>query len=273
MNRSTTTFLLFSFIVLLGCSANKDSFHRKGETVTLTLNKYPQENQPNTLAFSSITPFLVDFGIGKVKQILENEAGKFTGMYQAEISDSNFYTDASSKDRSMNYRSFVIDRKADLGKGPETVSKMEFKFNTDASRTFIAVQPVALKIDKSKAKLLQNDSTLDVIIDIRMVSFWIDINQEYRTAETANTSFVLSNIELGKAYDSNSKLLSKTSGWMFPIPLSVKPDGTFFGRGTFNLYCTVTEIDDYGKRIETIRNAFETNEAEIKDILLNSGKD
>lgn len=262
--------ILLTLIVIFSCcSANKDSFHQSGEVVEITLNKYPEQGILAT-GLSVAAPVLLDYGVGKIKQLLEKEANKFTAVYTGEISDSNFYRGVSDEKQSLNYESITIVRKAQINGKIETVSNITMKLQVDESGTFLMLQPHSLKIDKSKAKLVMDDNTLDIKIDISMVSFWVGADQEYRTQETANTSFLLSNIELGRTYTTTDTELQRSSGWLFPVPLSRKTDNSVYGKGTFNLVITVTEVDDYGKRIEKIRSVLETNEEQLRDLILSN---
>lgn len=253
--------------ILLGCVANKNSFHEEGEIVDIQLNQAPETALVGA-GLTVVAPILVDYGIRSVKKVLAKEADKYTATYGNQINDSHFYKDVSENAHSLNYESVTLTRKAVVNGNQTAVSQVTLKFSIDGSGTFLSLQPVAIKIDKSKAKLRQGDNSMDLVLQVQMISFWVDADQNYHGEETANVIMPIYNIELGKAYGPKDKELSKNSGWFLPVPLSHRADGQVFGNGTFSLLVTVTEVDDFGKRIGSISELVNTNEDALKDWLL-----
>ncbi|MCG2461403.1 hypothetical protein K8352_11635 [Flavobacteriaceae bacterium F89] len=251
----------------LGCAANKDSYYQKGEIVDIRLNQAPEAAVIGA-GLAVVAPVLIDYGIGSLKRVLAKEANKYTAAYGNEINDSHFYKNVSGIAHSLNYESVTLTRKVGIEGSQTTVSQITIKFSTDGSGTFLSLQPLNIKIDKSKAKLRRNDNTLDLVLQVQMISYWIDRDQQYHAEETANIAIPVYNIELGRSYGPQDEELSKNSKWFLPVPLSHREDGQVFGNGTFSLVVTVTELDDFGKRIGSISDLVHTNEAALKDWLL-----
>ena len=253
--------------IFLGCVANKDSYYQKGEIVDIQLNQAPETVMAGA-GLAVVAPILIDYGISSVKKILSKEADKYTATYGNQINDSHFYKNVSGDAHSLNYESVTLTRRAGANGNQTTVSQVTLKFSTDGSGTFLVLQPVGIKIDNSKTKLRQGDNTLDLVLQVQIISFWVDADQQYHGEETANIIMPIYNLELGKTYGPQDEELSKNSGWFLPVPLSHREDGKVFGNGTFSLLVTVTEVDDFGKRIGSISELMNSNEAALKDWLL-----
>lgn len=261
---------LLSYVMaflFLGCVANKNSYHLEGEIVDVRLNKAP-ETSVSIAGLAVLAPVLIDYGISSLKKILVKEADKFSAAYGNQIHDSHFYKNNTAEGNALNYESITISRKAKINGVLESVSDLTLKLATDGSGTFLSLQPVRIKIDKSKAKLLRKDNTLDLVIQVQIISYWVGTDQEYHAEETASITLPVYNIELGRTYGSQDVELANGSGWFLPVPLSHREDGQVFGNGTFSLKVIVTEVDDFGKRIGSISDLVNNNEAALKDWLL-----
>lgn len=262
-------------LFLCSCAANRKSQFRANEITSLELNKVSTDDEFSPAVdggvLSILLPKLIDWGVPKIKSIFEKEATNYVAEYQASLFDDQFYKeiDEYSQNRPLNYSGFTLHRIiAPSNKSKDTVATITIDFIQNKHKTFLAFQPQHVLIGKSKAKLRKNDSSVDLVVDIRLTAAWVNQKKEHRNEEIASVQFPLKNIVLGKEYTADDEELAGIqSQWFAPIPISLHADGQHIGDGNVGIEVTVTEIDDFGEKLKNYSKEIEAVESSLQELL------
>ena len=271
--------LLFviTILSLISCGSNPKSYYKKGEKITIELNE-ADDGGPNLVGTTTLAlaaPELINIGIKGLKSLIKNEQAKYTQSYDQRLRNNNFYKTRPKLNSPANfsYSGFTIVRKVTKSEKieNETASKLKFEFIADSdSNTMMAIEPTYIEINSTKSKLKAKDSTVDLLVNISIKSFWTitkDGIPEFNSKEIASVNFNFKNIELGKSYDkSKEELKGKKSDWFSALPVTVI-DNKVKDNGKFIIEVTVTESDDIKKRFEKYSKNLDGSEELIKIVL------
>lgn len=251
---------IVSILLLGSCASNPDSFITDNERVKIELdNKSTDEELAFPKLTSLITPAL-KWGLGKINDKIDKEAKKYVATYNGNITSQNFYT-SNQKELANNtikiLRYNVKDKNIELN----NYSKISLKFEQNNEKTLLRLKLSAIKINKSKAKLRQKDSTVDIKINIKLNAYWKTKDGIVKSETVGDVAIKMKDIILGEQYQLNNKCedencieiaQERTSSWFGTIPISVDSNNKPLenARGNFNIEIEVTEMDDYGKRVE-----------------------
>ena len=168
---------------------------------------------------------------------------------------------------SLRYDYMTINRTVHIEGRKTDAMTLRLNFEHDDSGKLLYLQPTYLKVDNAKAKLRKDDNNLDLIVSIDIDASWINKKQVFQKKEIANLELSIKNIELGKEYihhDSRlDKELSVQTDWFPPLPISEDPNGNLAGYGNYMIAVSVTEVDDYGKRVSKNAEDFQDYESKI----------
>ena len=268
--------VIIFLLLLSSCASNKNSYKFENEKTKIEFHKIDNSSQElaGSSAFALIAPQVIDWGFSFFKTQIEKEQKKYIQKYSAKKNDSMFYFKPSitEKKAKLNYSGFSIKRLITEDNKEKTASEILFDFYIDKTNQFLIISPTSIMLDKSKAKLKSNDSLIDIIINVKIKSIW-STDKKISSKEIIDYEFNLKNIQLGVIDDKTKKpkiwnIKDKKSTWL-PAPPFSSLDNEAIDNGKFILEVSVTETDNYGKRIEKYSKKFGENEDFLKKVLKN----
>lgn len=272
--------LTITVICLTSCASNKLSFYKTGEKVDVRPIKIERDSSQTDVAnfdkvLKSVAPEILNIGIKGITSLIDKETKKYTQKYKGQLKNSNFYFNnpSANSPAELNYSGFSVKRTVKPTKEiiNETATQIEFEFIQDElTKTMLAIKPKNLVINSTKAKLRQNDTTVDVSIKITIKSFWTSETNGQRTFNSkkiVDTEFSFKDVVLEKQYSSKDKKLQKQSSWFSAIPYSLVPSISKLDKGVFELTIEVIESDDMEKRLKKISKKFKGSEDLLQSIL------
>lgn len=278
MVKNSIIFLSIS-ILLTSCASNPKSYYKEGEKITLSLDKVPDDTDPNFIASGTTlalaAPELLNLGLKSIKSLINNEQKKYTQSYSKSKKNDGFYKNRPDLGTAaeLSYSGFTIIRKVKVSENitDEIATKLQFEFITDTeSGTMMAIKPIYAKVNSTKSKLRAKDTNVDLQIKIVIKAFWTTTKDEiptFNSKEITSVSFSLKNLELEKPYDTKSdKLKDKKSQWFSAIPVTVI-ENEVKDYGKFTIDVTVTESDDIKKRFEKFSKKLDSSDELLKILL------
>ncbi len=267
--------ILFS-LLFISCASNKNSYKFENEKTKIELHTIDNSSQElaGSAAFALIAPQVIDWGFSFFKTQIKKEEKKYTQKYSAKKNDSMFYFNPSitGEKAKLNYSGFSIKRLITEKNKEKIASEISFNFHIDKTNQFLIISPTSIMLDKSKAKLKSNDSLIDIIINVKLKSIW-STDKKIASKEIIDYEFNLKNIQLGVIDNETKKpkiweIKNKKSTWL-PAPPFSSLDNEAIDNGKFIIEVSVTETDNYGKRIEKFSKKFDENGDFMKKLIKN----
>ena len=263
--------LLFIFFsCLLSCASNKTSEVVRNESVELNLSYETDSLNQQTILGIPLADRVIDFSVKTIGSVLEKEAAKYKASYFASKVGKDFYETKvinGKENRSLKYNTLEIVRKAGIPQ--EKVANIQFKFEFDESGYFFRLRPHYIKIDKTKAKRNLKDETIDLIIDVTLFGYWVINGLEYHSEAVSESSFNIRNIKVGEILNDPNILREYTSDWLVSAPISSNKIGELVGNGNYKFEVIISEVDDFGEKVEKASIHFKDNETKIIELLKN----
>lgn len=252
-----------------GCAGNPASFKQKGEVVTAKVKLKVKEDAGGTYALAAksvpalLAPIAISAAISFGKSQLEKEAARYTANHSANAATDFFY----SKGPVFNIDSLGYKRRVWDGSATATAMSFILKAEPSRDRRFFRLRLQDLKVALAKAKLRASDATLDLLIEVKMQGFWIDKEQKIHAETIGQTSFPVYGYTLAKSgnaatvrFAAKGSLIAPCSDWLPMVPLSQDPAATAAADGgPASFTITVSEVDDYGKRIQKVAGFINDN--------------
>lgn len=201
---------------------------------------------------------IIDFG---VKQI-EKEKSRYEAQYAVREGFDRFWLYARTSEstpkwfRIQNYAGFEVVRSTSSN---PTACKMVFAIVPSHDGLFFMIQPIYLKIDSAKTKVLsfqlkdfytalwtwalRTGSSVDLTFKVSVEAIWQDAVGNARTQEVASDVLGVRSYDLNESRVYSGEFRKDRKGWFGTIPVSVDKDGAAIGSGTFWVGVTVTERD------------------------------
>lgn len=268
-------FIFITPILLMGCAAaNNLSQKTNGEKVSLVANiaRTPANVNVNTnkdfiekkfgIMFGGvpelIIPLISDLAVKQVKKIIDRNAEKYSASYSAILVADNFYTDKNSTTK-LKIESFTLKRLIDNG---TTAVEIKIKPEISDDTQFMRLRVESAKVDYTKAKLKNDDNTIDLELSIDLVSKYMN-DATPTTLESKGMTLKLESLDLGQQY---TTFENATTEWFQTLQRST--DGTnFTGTGNYILKIHVKEYDNYGERVKEIAKTYGEHEDDLVKIL------
>ena len=271
-------------ILLTSCAANKDSRFRKNEEVVMNMipadggvSGLTEGQDVKSLGLSgvalAVANTVVKLGVNQIGKQLKKEAQQYEAKYFASVVQSDFYEEVA-KDNTFkfNYAGFEIIRKAgskksDYNGEKETVATLKFQFENaenGSDNYFYRLKPVSVLVNKTKAKLRAKDQTVDLVVDISIYGYWVNKGVEYHSQKVAETSFPIKNVKLGEEKINFGNL---TSDWLMAVPISTDKDNKYVGTGNFKIMVEVSEVDDFGEKVNKVATFVNDNSDQAIEII------
>ncbi len=282
-------FLLLPGVALpgsCGLSRHVDSAQKKGEVVSLQPVCAPagEDNailDGGTLALA-LAPRLVNLAASSIKNYYEKESEKFVASYAVTYTGEDFYADDLSLNVSCKALELRRTVKDDAGATvPATTIRLQWVSNSEG--TLLALIPEQLELAQSKTALRAGDQSVDLEISVSLNGWWQDKNGQVKSKTLGEANLLLREIKLGEIYrlqgSLNDSYLQDSKGnksnyniqsaWIAPVPVSVDHKGERLpgARGNYSLAVTVTETDDFGKRLKQRGQQLYDNRAILSELL------
>ncbi|MEH6681815.1 MAG: hypothetical protein V7724_14795 [Sediminicola sp.] len=287
-------------LCLLGCAGSKNSLYNKEEKVVFhMIPAIDTIEDPNSGVrpfgsiilggLAAIVPNAIDIGIAQIGTALEKESLKYTASYSAKIVGDDFYLGANEKNDVskvakngpgeptgvLRYGGVHLQRLAAHKKGDSTSSvvELEFAFRKDLGGQLLFLEPIFLRVDRTKAKLRKGDGNVDLMVDLRWNASWLEGSRKFQQKTLAEMSYLFKGVQLKKDYATGDTannikdLLASHPDYFPPIPVSLSDGDVPVGYGNFTLEIIVTEVDDYGQRIAEKASGFRDKESDIAKAL------
>ncbi|MDC6351042.1 hypothetical protein PP178_05715 [Zeaxanthinibacter sp. PT1] len=271
MKQHLLYFLLLPGVALLGsCGLSKHpaSYQRDGEEVQLQplcqAQGQEQEFFDGGALALALAPRLVNLAASSLKTYYEKESEKYVASYGATYVGEDFYAD----DLSLNVSCKALELRRTVKNSagaivPAATIRLQWVSNTEG--TLLALLPEYLELAQSKTALRAGDQNADLQISVNLNGWWQDKNGLVKSKTLGEADLQLRDISLGETYrlhgNLNNSYLTDSKGnksnyniqsaWMAPVPVSRDHKGERLpnARGNYSLAFTVTETDDFGKRL------------------------
>jgi len=231
----------------------------------VSAKKEEEKAFPAVLAAAAI-PIVADFTIKTVVSELDKEAARYTGDYQAFVSDDKFYQ-CRGPGAPINLKRVKLERRI----GAEKALVLTLDVEPSLDQTAFRLVPVTAELYYSKAKVLQTRwwlpwtwgvdkrEAIDLDVNFTIEALWTDSDNAIHRAVLGELPIPLRGVPL--AGPEKVRQFSTASGWFPAVPRSRPSDGKgeSFGTGTYTIRATVREYDDAGKRVKALSEVVEKN--------------
>lgn len=260
-------------VAVTGCAGHPRSDKLAGEVVVVELTKGTGRAALAPLVAGALAGAAVD----ALQSHLEAEAAKLERQFGASVYRSDFWTvkksaiDTAKYEVATTYNGFKIKRytrkfpKPPTPGGADDVPAMEFEAEfqpSDNGRLFL-IQPKSFITREAKAKVVNDEGTINSTVSISVDAMWVDKNQVMRQERIATASFDVMNYALEDKDGEPAKWIEMELGgtdarvgWFPGVPVSTSIEGgkplwetadwgarTDFKDGAFKLTVNVIEKD------------------------------
>lgn len=238
----TSSYYLALFMLIVFTATPNISFSQKDQVKEKEKTEitYTRAAFPDSMAFAIPAPAwgaLFSIGNTGIQAYLKARKKKFIADFSQASAIDDFYQINSDK---FEYTGIGLRRLAKFSKdgGKDTLQEafdVAFQIIHSRDSTAFRFHPYSLKVTAAKAKVKKN---LDLVINIEIISSWLDKDGKPHKQVLGSNQFLIKNVKIGKRYD--SKGLTETFGGEW-IPYAPKSSHKAVGRGNCLVKISVRE--------------------------------
>lgn len=243
-----------SFFIQSSCRVASNSNKRKGEIVTLRAVPAPTEEK---FAISPLLIAVIPFGIDLIYQQTTKAISKsgegYTAAYSASVTASDFYRLNRTKQKQkspdsleLNIDGFELMRTVKMNDKEDTVAYLKLKLDMKSNMLYFL--PETLFISKAKAKVKPRNMEVSLQIEIELIYYYYDKEGKFKN-ETIDLAIGIPSVQMNKRYTKEELLNYKTTYFPLPPISRVLNDTPINDLGNYYLQVTVSETDEFGKKL------------------------
>ena len=187
---------------------------------------------------------------------LNKEAERYVATWTGRASEEDFYSAEGVTVETIEVRRYC---------GGVSAPAFEASLALVPSHDRMAYRLVLqrLLVRQARAKLPCGGKTLDVVIAVKLDGLQVVKGTEAHSVTFADVSLPVTGVELGREFTPSADR-PVASQWFPGLPRSTDIAGKIAGTGNFDLVVTVTETDDFGKRVKAVADLLDNNKASVK---------